>query len=204
MRKTIKNQILSRIYGRGRGWCFTANDFTVDFNRNEVTVALHTLAKNNIIRRISTGLYDYPLYSSILEKYVAPDMEQAALALARKFSWRIQPTGETALNYLGLSNQVSSKYTYFSDGPSKAYNLDGQEIKFKHHTFKEASISNSNANLTIQAIKHTGENNITADFKLNLASRFSKEEWLKIKKSTAKATGWVYEIITEISENKND
>ena len=46
-------------------------------------------------------------------------MQQVANAIARKFNWRIQPTGDTALTYLGLSNQVNGNYTYLSDGPNK-------------------------------------------------------------------------------------
>ena len=198
MKKSIKNQILSRIYGRGRGWCFTPNDFAADFNRNDINVALYALTNENKIRRISIGLYDYPIYSDILEKYVAPDIEQSALAIARKFSWRIQPSGETALHYLGLSTQITSKHIYFSDGPNKKYNLLGQTLEFKHQILKEASILDANSILIIQAIKAIGENNITDEIKTRLKSKFSNSEWMKIKKNSSKATGWIYQIISNI------
>ena len=143
-------------------------------------------------------MYDYPLYSKILEKFVAPDMEQVAHALARKYAWRIQPSGETALNYLGLSNQIESKYLYFSDGKSKKYDILGQELEFKHHAFRNAAISDTNTILVIQAIKAIGEENITPDFLQNLSAKFSASEWLKIQKSGAHTTEWVYQIISNI------
>lgn len=34
--QTIENKIVSRIYGRGRGWAFSANDFAADFGRSTV------------------------------------------------------------------------------------------------------------------------------------------------------------------------
>ena len=155
--KSVKNQILSRIYGRGRGWAFSPNDFKPNFTRWEISNSLEDLTNEGKIRRLTRGLYDYPLYSKILEKFVAPDMEQVAHALARKYAWRIQPSGETALNYLGLSNQIESKYLYFSDGKSKKYDILGQELEFKHHAFRNAAISDTNTILVIQAIKAIGE-----------------------------------------------
>ncbi len=196
--KSVKNQILSRIYGRGRGWAFSPNDFKPNFTRWEISNSLEDLTNEGKIRRLTRGLYDYPLYSKILEKFVAPDMEQVAHALARKYAWRIQPSGETALNYLGLSNQIESKYLYFSDGKSKKYDILGQELEFKHHAFRNAAISDTNTILVIQAIKAIGEENITPDFLQNLSAKFSASEWLKIQKSGAHTTEWVYQIISNI------
>ena len=42
-----------------------------------------------------------------------------AHALARKFNWRIQPSGDAALNLLGLSTQVQGRWIYLSDGPGR-------------------------------------------------------------------------------------
>ena len=201
--ESVKNRILSRIYGRGRGWCFTPNDFSGDFKRWEIGNSLEDLVKLDKIRRIARGLYDYPIFSNILNKNVTPDMEQVAFALARKFSWRIQPSGETALNYLELSTQIMGKYIYLSDGPSKTYDILGQTLEFKHHIYREAAISDKKTMLVVQAIKSIGENNITSEFLCKLENKFNAEEWLKIKKNSTKATGWVYKIISEIADKKD-
>jgi hypothetical protein len=204
MKKTVKNQILSRIYGRGRGWAFTPNDFIEDFKRWEVDDSLEDLTNENKIRRIMRGLYDYPLYSQILNKTVAPDMEQVTNALARKFGWRIQPTGETSLNYLNLSTQIMGSYIYLSDGPSKKYDILGQTLEFKHTTLKEATLQNKIAATVVQAIKATGEDNITNEFLNKLKEKFSNDEWQKIKKDSVKAPIWVYKYISEIAVKKEN
>ncbi|MBQ8870265.1 MAG: hypothetical protein IJ019_02685 [Alphaproteobacteria bacterium] len=204
MKKSVKNTILSRIYGRGRGWCFSPNDFIADFKRWEIGDSLSDLTNEGKIRRIIIGLYDYPLYSEILNKYVAPDMEQVAYALARKFAWRIQPTGETALNYLGLSTQIMGKYIYLSDGPSKKYDIMGQTLEFKHHTFKEASITDIDTTLVVQAIKSIGEMNVTPEFIGKLKNKYSQQQWNKIKKNSSKAIGWIYKIISDIASTEED
>lgn len=196
--KTAKNLIISRIYGRGRGWAFTPNDFINDFKRWEVDDSLEDLTNENRIRRIIRGLYDYPLYSELLKKKVAPDMEQVANALARKFNWRIQPTGETALNYLNLSTQVMGNYIYLSDGPSKKYDILGQALEFKHASLKESAIKNKNAALVVQAIKAIGKNNINPSFLNKLKEKFNETEWQKIKHVSTQAPLWVYNYIFKI------
>ena len=52
-----------------------------------------------------------------------PDIDQVAQALSRKFNWRIQPTGNAALNQLGLFPQVPGSWVYLSDGPDREYEI---------------------------------------------------------------------------------
>lgn len=201
MAQSVKQQILSRIYGRGRGWVFTPSDFIQDFKRWEISNSLEDLANQGIIRRLARGIYDYPLYSELLKKNVAPDMTRVAAAIARKFSWRILPSGETALNYLGLSTQIVGYYLYLSDGPTKKYDILGQNLSFRHTTLREASISDKNTILVVQALKAVGENNITDEFLEKLRLKFSRDEWMKIKKYSSKSILWIQNIINSIIEN---
>lgn len=200
MYKSVEQQLGSRIYGRGRGWAFTPSDFLQDFKRWEIGNSLKGLTNKGIIRRLIQGVYDYPIYSKLLKKHVAPDMQQVANAIARKFNWRIQPTGDTALTFLGLSNQLNGNYTYLSDGPTKKYTILGQILSFKHMSFKEASISDKNTILVVQAIKAVGEKNITMEFLEKMKEKFSKEEWLKIKKHSSTSVLWVQNCINSIIE----
>src|SRR5690606_27643572 len=88
------------------------------------------------IRRIAHGMYDYPGYSDLLKKELSPDIDQVASAYARKFNWRIEVSGETALNLLGLSTQVPASYVYLSDGPNRSYEVMGQTLRFKKSALK--------------------------------------------------------------------
>ena len=45
MQKTVKEQMISIIYGRGRGWAFTSNDFMQDFKWWEIGNSLKDLNK---------------------------------------------------------------------------------------------------------------------------------------------------------------
>ena len=121
--QTIENKIVSRIYGRGRGWVFGANDFSAEFERSTVDWVFYNLVASGTIRRVYRGIYDYPKYSELLEQELSPDFDQVAQAFARKFNWRIQPSGDAALNLLGLSTQVPGRLVYLSDGPNRQYHV---------------------------------------------------------------------------------
>jgi hypothetical protein len=201
MVKSAKGMVLYRIYSRGRGWAFSATDFTGDFTRWKVDRSLADLAREGKIRRIMQGLYDYPMYSDILKKEIAPDIHGAADALARKYGWRIYPDGNTALNYLGLSTQIAAKHIYLSDGPSKRYEIGNRILTFKHTATKEAALKYANTALVIQAMKAAGEGQITDGFLKTLSQKYSIREWEKIKKDASKTTGWVYKYISRIADN---
>ena len=100
--QTIEEKIVSRIYGRGRGWAFCANDFSSEFGRSTIDWVLYNLVASGTIRRVCRGIYDYPKFSELLKQDLSPDFDQVAQAFARKFNWRIQPSGDAALNLLGL------------------------------------------------------------------------------------------------------
>ena len=92
------------------------------------------------IRRVIRGIYDYPRFSKLLDQHLSPDIDQVARALARKFRWRIQPSGATALNFLGLSTQVPARAVYLSDGPDRAYQVGNTPLVFEHTALKESGI----------------------------------------------------------------
>lgn len=197
MKSSVKEQIITIIRSRKHGWAFTALDFLGTFQRAEIDKALSTLASDGDIRRVLRGLYDLPMYSSLLNSYTAPDIDQVAHALARKFNWTIFPDGNTALNYLGLSTQMVSTYTYLSNGPTKTYSLSSNKLYFKRTTLKELALNNDHAVLTVQAIRAVGEKQITDQFIRDLSKCFSLAQWGKIVQSSLGVTIWIQKLITK-------
>jgi hypothetical protein len=194
----MSNKILSRIYGHGRGWAFFPNEFVGEFDRKQIDNALSDLAAEGKIRRIYRGMYDYPKYSELLGQEMSPDFDQVARAFARKFNWRIQPSGDTALNLLGLSTQVPGKYIYLSDGPNRSYVIGNYKLEFKKTALKESGFKHRESSIIVQALKALGKERITPE----LLGKFRKEVdpamYQKIMKDTKTVTGWVYDCIKEI------
>ena len=62
-------------------------------SRGMVDVTLSQLVSDGIIRRAGRGLYDVPKHSEALGSTLSPNVDELAQAIARRFRWRIIPTG---------------------------------------------------------------------------------------------------------------
>ena len=187
------------ISGHGRGWAFSSNDLINKFDRQQIDSTLSDLVKEKKIRRVSRGIYDYPKYSKLLQKELSPDIEQVARAIGRKFNWRIEVSGESALNILNLSTQIQAKYIYLSDGPNKSYKLfNDVEIEFKKSVLKDIGFRYKESSLIVQALKSLGKEHITNEIIEKIKEQIEPKIYEKILKDTQSTTVWVYEIIKQI------
>ena len=121
------------------------------------------MEKKGVIRRVIRGLYDYPAHSRLLKKKLSPDVDQVAHALARKFGWKIQISGNAALNLVGLSTQIPTQYLYLSDGPSKTYQLGNTEVTFKKTRFTQLGLKHSYNEILVQAVQALGDKTLTSE-----------------------------------------
>ncbi len=191
--------VLSRIYGNGRGYAFFSSDFIDKCSINNIDKALSSLTKKEKIRRVARGIYDYPKYSELLKKELSPDIEQVARAYARKFNWKIEISGETALNILGLSTQVAGRYIYLSNGPNKSYTLNnGITIEFKKSSLKNIGFKYKESSLIVQALKTLGKDRVDADTVNAIRKQIEPNRFQKILNDTKSSTVWIYETIKKI------
>jgi hypothetical protein len=197
----IDQKILSRIYGHGRGWAFTKTDFVAGFGEANIHQALSGLARAGKIRRVCHGVYDYPRYSELLDQELSPDIDQVAQALARKFNWRIQPSGDVALNLLGLSTQVPGRWVYLSDGPSRQYQVGEafpQTLAFRRSALKESGFKYQESGLLVQALKALGKERVDAAVVAALRAWLNPKIRAGIQNDTRSVTGWVLQIIKQV------
>ena len=204
--QAVEQKILSRIYGRGRGFAFTKTDFVADFGEANIHKALSALATAGTIRRVCLGVYDYPRQSELLGQ-LSPDIDQVAQALARKFNWRIQASGDTALNLLGLSTQLPGTWLYLSDGPSRRYAIGTQDLAFRKAALKDTGFALRESGLLVSAIKALGKEHTDAAVIEKL------RQWLapklpgnreRLLRDTRMVASWVYEIIKQICQENEE
>lgn len=194
----IDKKILSMVYGHGRGWAFTKIDFVAEFDEINIHQALSGLARAGTIRRVCRGVYDYPRYSELLGQALSPDIDQVAQALARKFNWRIQPSGDAALNLLGLSTQVPGRWVYLSDGPSRQYQIGKHTLAFKKSALKDAGFKYRESALVVQALKALGKEHVDRTVIKTIRQRLGQKNCERIVKDTRAVTGWIYQIIKRV------
>ena len=199
MPQNTAQQILNRIYGYGRGHIFGPKDF-LDLASHELArQTLARLTRQGKIRRLMRGIYEYPAYSPLLKGPASPNPDAIARAIARTHGWTILPTGDTALNLLGLSTQVPARWRYFSDGPSRTYTWSGGMLAFERRTNKETSALSPKTALLVQALKTLGERNVSESTMSTLSKKFDKKELKRALKEARYATSWVYEIIKRLA-----
>ncbi len=134
----------------------------------------------------------------MLNKQLSPDLNQVAKALARKFGWRIQPTGSAALNIIGLSTQVPAKVTYLSDGPNKSYIIGNITLTFENTALKESGYKLLESSLIVQSLKSLGQDYITDEIIKNAHKWLKPELRQKVLKDTRFTSAWIYEAIKKI------
>jgi hypothetical protein len=196
--QTIEDKIVSRIYGRGRGWAFGANDFSAEFGRSTIDWALARLVASGTIRRVCRGVYDYPKFSALLQQELSPDFDQVAQAFARKFNWRIQPAGDAALNLLGISTQVPGRLVYLSDGPNRQYDIGLYTLEFKKSALKDVGFKYRESGLIVQALKALGRERVDDAVIAAIRKQLDDAACKRVLKDTVTATGWVYETIKRL------
>ena len=108
MSNSYMEKIRERIMQAPDGSVFVNSDFADITDTNTIKQIISRLIKEGTLRRIIRGVFEKPKYSKLLQEYVAADPNEIANALARCYHWTIAPCGDTALNKLGLSTQVTA------------------------------------------------------------------------------------------------
>lgn len=199
MANGYSRQIQERIGAAAGGTVFVNSDFADIADTETIRRNLNRLAQAGTLRRILKGVYEKPEYSELLKEYVAADPDAVAKALARSYHWTIAPCGNTALNLLGLSTQVTAVWSYISDGPYKLYEWNSTKLEFKHRTNKEITGLSYMTVLVIQALKTLGKTNVNSRTVQTLKARLDKGDKAAMLKEAAESTDWVYNIIRQIA-----
>ncbi len=198
------DQIKNRINDFDSRKVFINNDF-LDIAGNEtVRRTLNQLVSENKIKRVINGFYYNPIYSELIGEYEAVSIHELAIAIARKYNWNIAPYNSTALNLLGLSTQVPTHYKYISSGRYKEYKIGDTILEFKKVNPGEIANMSLKTATVIQAIKSLGKENITSEVIQKIRENLSEKERIDLMNESKSVPAWIYEVIREICEGKNE
>lgn len=196
--KSTYSQILSRIYGHGRGWVFTPNHFKDLGSRNAIASALKRYKQSGLIRQLARGLYDYPKSDPELGT-LQPSTDDIAKALAGRDAARLQPTGAYAANLLGLSTQVPMKITYLTDGLSRTVQIDKRQITLKRTTPRNMATAGKVNGLVIQALRHLGQDHVDRQVIAQLDRVLDAQAKSQLMKDIRYAPAWIADIIRDLA-----
>ncbi len=197
--QTLSDKILSRIYGKKRGWVFTQVHFRDLGNDFGIRKVLQSLCDRGVVHRIARGVYLYPQTHPKLG-VLSPTPNQIALALAGKDDLRIQPSGAYAANLLGLSEQVPAKIVFLTDGKNRKIKVGNQEIILKQATPKNMTTAGRTSGLVIQALRCLGKDHVDDAIVDTLARRLSPNDRRELIKDIRHAPAWIGAIFRSLAE----
>ena len=198
--QSVKNKIVSRIYGHKKGYVFSADAFNDIAIRNSVDKSLSELYREGVVRRLSTGIYDYPNFDERLGGMIAPDIDKVANVIAKKNGWRIQPSGALAANILGLSTQVPAKSIYLTDGQSKTIKIGNRTLIFKRVPPRELLPGSEIVILITQSLRWLGKNAVGNREISQLQRILNEKDKKTLLKETRHMEEWLWDAVKKITE----
>ena len=194
----LRKSIESRIRKRGAGWVFSRKDLRDIAPGGSIGVILCRLEKDGMIRRVGSGLYDYPERSDLLGEELPPILDQAAQAIARKHRWAIAPDGAMAANMLNLSLQVPAKIVYLSNGPTRKFSICNQTIIFRHASPKDLDMEHYSSRIVAQALRFLGKEKIDGKVIKHLHSKLTDKEKTDLFRDTRFGTDWILDVVQKL------
>lgn len=199
---SIAADIEKRIAEAKPGSVFVPSDFYDIASVDNVNSVLSRMAKRGDIMRAMRGVYAKPKRVEELDADVPPTPDAVAHAIARNNKWVIAPSGDTALNRLGLDTQVPAVYEYVSSGPYKTYQYGRFAITMKHRANRDLLDCSPVTCLVIQALKAIGKEAANEDVAAKIAARLSEEEVEALYSETRNSTAWVFGFAKNVKEAK--
>lgn len=199
---SVAQEIGCSIDAIGRGRIFFADDFVNMGSAENIRQTLGRFTKNEKIVRVANGIYCYPEVDDKLGLGVLmPTLDQIANAIAERSHARIVPTGDYALNVLGLSSQVPLNCVYLTDGsPRKVEIAGGRGVIFKKTAPKNLSFKNRLAMLVTSALKSIGRENVTAEQIAHIEQLLKKEDKDSVLADLALMPIWIRKIVAKAYE----
>lgn len=198
-------ELTKRIASIHEGRIFFISDFSNNLNGNEKVVsrAISAEEKRGNVVRLANGVFFRP--KSTRFGIVYPSADEMVKAIARRDKCKVLPCGMTALNILGLSTQVPTKYTYLTSGSSRRLKLGDRQIVLKRSVPKNFAFKTMLGALLMQALKSLGDKNIGEQELEQIRKLIHKEKRMEtFKHDLLLMPAWIRKLLTEVTININN
>ena len=184
------------------GTLFFNNSFP-EYNDEYVGKVLSDFVRQRLLLRLSRGIY----LKAKKTKFgiVYPTTEEIARAIAERDNAEILPTGGTALNMLGLSEQVTMSPVFLTSGSARKIKCGNRTITFKRGVPKNFALKGQVTRLLVQAMKAIGERNYNNEWESAISVILSRYPEDKTMTDDLKVMPtWIRRIIIKILNSKHE
>lgn len=194
MPESIEKQILTKAKKAGRGSLFFVDDFIRFGNGKAVNKVLERLVEKEEMVRVAKGIYTRPEKDPVIG-IIQPSIEDVAKAIARRDKARIIPTGQYALNRLGLTTQVPMNVVYLTDGSARKIRVGKRTITFKKSAPKNLTAWGEISGLAIQALRSIGKEKATEEEIRKIQDLLLNEKTSNLEHDIKLAPEWIRKIM---------
>ena len=194
MAESIEFQVFSRIKKSKEGTLYFVDNFEAIANAKSANKALERLVLSGELYRVAMGIYVRPMKDKVVG-IVLPDIEDIAVAIAKRDKARIVPTGSYALYRLGLTTQVPLNVVYATDGSPRKIKIGKQTITFKKTSPKNLAAIGDISKLVIQALRTIGKDQVTEADIQKIKELLKNEKTHHLQNDLKLAPQWIKKLI---------
>lgn len=151
--KTLRGQIL----GADENSIFFRSDFP-QYHTESVGRVLSAMTDEGLLIRLAPGIYAKPRTSRFGP--VSPSVVTVVEAIAKRDKAQILPSGEVALNALGLSSNVPQSYSFLTTGSARIITIGANKVTLKRGVPRNFIFQTKLIALLVQALRELGEKNV--------------------------------------------
>jgi hypothetical protein len=180
MYESISSQIENKIKRSKPGQIILPSDFKDLGTSTAIRKTLSRLVDRKVLVRMGQGVYVIPIHDKLFGE-VLPSMEEIAASLAEKEHVKIMPTGQYALNTIGLSDQVPMKMVFLTNGTKKNITIGKSSIVFQPTTTKKLAMVGSISSLLFLGLEELDLNRLTESELEKIINLLKKEDQNNLK-----------------------
>lgn len=180
MNESINSQIEAKVKRAKPGQIFLPSDFKDLGTSTAIRKALSRLVEQKVLVRMGQGIYATLFHDKVFGD-VLPSMEEIAVTLAKKDHVKIMPTGQYALNKIGLSTQVPMKMVYLTNGTKKNITIGKSSIVFQPTTTKKLAMIGTITSLLFLGLEELDLDNLSESDINKIINLLKKEDEKKLK-----------------------
>lgn len=132
---SVAQKVLVRLNRIQRGLPFPIDGFYELGSETSVQKAFSRLAKEGVVARVSRGFYARPKpLPSLPNIKTITSANEVARAWAKKHGYKLVSQGLESAYRLGFQTQAPMTAVYWSDGPSRRFQVGNQIVEVKHRS----------------------------------------------------------------------
>lgn len=157
---------------------------------------LSAFEKEGLLVRIAKGVYLKARRTRFGVSY--PPIEEIVSQIAKRDKAKIFPTGDTAANMLGFSEQVPMKTCFLTSGTARDLKIGGRIVELKRAAPKNFAYNNELMGVLVQALRCIREENITDEIMSKIPAILADVERDRRFDADLKlAPAWIEKLILE-------